>query len=99
MRNIFFLFLEENIVDIILCIHNIFSQRIKENVNFQASKSWLDKWILLMILRFVVGGSSMIGTSVGLYQHSPDWQRKKEHDSLKTYRISRFMLVKHTENN
>ena len=47
MRYVFFLFLEENIC----CGYPLLGEiRNKKNVNFQASKSWFDKWILTIYL-------------------------------------------------
>ena len=45
MRYIFFLFLEEDTKALLMSTQNIFSLRNKKNVNFRASKSWLNKWI------------------------------------------------------
>ena len=52
MIYIFFLFLEENILWVLIRSTSVRSTslRNKQNVNFQASKSWLEKWILTIYL-------------------------------------------------
>ena len=38
---------------LLLSIYNMLSSRNKKNVNLQASKSWLYKWILIIYLSWI----------------------------------------------